>query len=131
MIIGRAERLAVGARDERRAPAARVVTRAGALDLYDVGAEIGEDLSRPRTCQNARKLKNADTGERSGHGYSPCFRRQCLRTRSGWQLRKFAMRRAAKPLSSRETVRPPPRRPQRRGRGPAEAQPSRPRAQSV
>src|SRR4051794_21101174 len=68
MIIGGAERVAVGAFDKRRAPAARIVTRAGALDLHHVGPEIGQDLPCPRAGQNARKLKNADTGERSGHG---------------------------------------------------------------
>src|SRR6185503_10094276 len=62
---------AVPALDKGRTPPARVVARAGALDLYDIGAEIGEDLPRPRAGQNARKLKNADAGKRSGHELSP------------------------------------------------------------
>ena len=48
MKIGRANMVAVGAFDEGRAPAAGIVARALALDLDDVGAEIGEHLSRPR-----------------------------------------------------------------------------------
>ena len=71
MIVGGGHLLAVRALDERRAPAARVVARAGALDLHHVGAEVGEDLPRPRAGQNARKLENANTGKRSRHVMSP------------------------------------------------------------
>ena len=71
MIIGGGELAAVRALDERRSPAARVVARAGALDLHHVGAEVGEDLPRPRPGQNARKLENAKPAERSRHVISP------------------------------------------------------------
>ena len=73
MIIRGRHLAAVRALDERRTPAARVVARAGALDLHHVGAEVGEDLARPRPGQDARKLENADTGKRSGHGQSPVW----------------------------------------------------------
>ena len=82
MIIGGGHLLAVRAFDERRSPAARVVARAGALDLDHVGAEVGEDLPRPRPGQNARKLKNADTGKRSRHDETPwgyCTRKRATR----------------------------------------------------
>ncbi len=67
MVVGGRELVAVGALDERRAPAARVVARAGALDLDHVGAEIGEDLPRPGAGQNARELENTNARERSRH----------------------------------------------------------------
>ncbi len=50
---------AVGRRHERRAPGAGVVAGAGALDLDDVGAEVGKDLPRPRPGQDPGKLQNA------------------------------------------------------------------------
>ena len=62
--IGRA---ALGVGDEGRAPAARVVARAGALDLDHLGAEIGEQLSRPRPRQDARELDHPYPGERLIH----------------------------------------------------------------
>ena len=71
MIIGSRHLRAVGALDERRPPAARVVAGAGALDLHDVGAEVGQNLPGPRPGQDARKLQNAKTGERSRHVSSP------------------------------------------------------------
>ncbi len=49
--------VAIGAFDERRTPAAGVVSRAFALDLDDVGAEVGEHLSGPRPSQNAGKFE--------------------------------------------------------------------------
>jgi hypothetical protein len=79
MIIGSRHLRAVGALDERRPPAARVVAGSGALDLDDVGSEVGEDLSGPGSCENARKLQNAKTGERSRHVSSPI--RGCHRPR--------------------------------------------------
>src|SRR3546814_7910793 len=48
MIIGRAQRLAPLARDEGRAPLARVVPPARPLDLHHLGAEVGEQLPAPR-----------------------------------------------------------------------------------
>ncbi len=39
---------AVGRLDEGRPPGAGIVAGAGALDLDDVGAEIGEQLARPK-----------------------------------------------------------------------------------
>ena len=47
---------------------ANLIAAVGVLDLDHVGAQIGEDLPRPRPGQDARKLENADTGKRSGHG---------------------------------------------------------------
>ena len=71
VVVGGRELAAVGALDERRAPAARVVARAGTLDLDHVGAEIGEDLPRPRAGQNARELENTNARKRSRHVISP------------------------------------------------------------
>jgi hypothetical protein len=59
MKIGRTDVLAVLAFDKGRTPAAGVVARALALDLDDVGAEVGEDLAGPRSGQNAGKLEDA------------------------------------------------------------------------
>ena len=46
-------------------------TRPGALDLDDVGAEIGEQLAGPRTCQNPGKLQHAQTSQRTRHETTP------------------------------------------------------------
>ncbi len=59
---------AVGRRHERRTPGAGVVAAALALDLDDVGAEVGENLPGPRTGQNAGKLQHAQPGERTRFG---------------------------------------------------------------
>ena len=58
---------AVGRRHERRAPAAGVVAGALALDLDHVGAEIGENLPRPRPRQDAGKFEHTQTGQRTRH----------------------------------------------------------------
>ena len=63
--IGGAEMAAVGGRNKRRAPGAGVVAGALALDLDHVGAEIGQDLPGPRPCQDASKLQDAQTGQRT------------------------------------------------------------------
>ncbi len=57
---------AVGRRHERRAPGAGVVAGALALDLDDVGAEIGKDLPGPRPGQDPGKLQHAQSGEWPG-----------------------------------------------------------------
>jgi hypothetical protein len=57
--IGGAEVAAVGRLDEGGAPAARIVAGAFALDLDDVGAEIGEHLPGPGARQDAGKLEHA------------------------------------------------------------------------
>src|SRR5262249_12614951 len=59
MEIGGAE-IAVLALDERRAPGARVVAGLAALDLDDVGAEIGEHLSGPRPRKDAGQFQDAN-----------------------------------------------------------------------
>ena len=59
--------LAVGAFDEGRSPAAGVVAGAFALDLDDVGAEVGQHLPRPGPGQNAGKFKDAETRQRLRH----------------------------------------------------------------
>ena len=70
--IGGAQMAAVGRRHERRAPAAGVVAGALALDLDHVGAEIGQNLAGPRPGQDAGKLENAHTGQRTRHrAHSP------------------------------------------------------------
>ena len=71
MEIGRRQVAAVGGRHERRAPGAGVVARALALHLDHVGAEIGENLARPRPRQNAGKLQNAQTSQRTRHEQLP------------------------------------------------------------
>ena len=67
MKIGRRKIAAVGGRHERRAPGAGVVARALALHLDDVGAKIGENLTRPRSGQNAGKLQYTQTSQRTRH----------------------------------------------------------------
>ena len=54
--------------NEGRAPRTRVVAPAGLLDLDHLGAEVPENLRRPRAGQDARKIEDADARERcSGH----------------------------------------------------------------
>ena len=53
MEIGRTEILPVVAFEKGRAPLARVISRATTLYLHHVRAEIGEQLSAPRTGKNA------------------------------------------------------------------------------
>ena len=67
MEIGRADMLAVGAFDEGRSPAAGVVAGALALDLDDVGAEVGQHLPRPGPGQDAGKFEDAETRQRLRH----------------------------------------------------------------
>jgi hypothetical protein len=50
---------ALGRPDERRTPAARVVTASFSLNFDDVSTEIGENLPGPGPCQNAGKLEHA------------------------------------------------------------------------
>src|SRR5262249_35123478 len=65
--VGGPEMLPVGAFDERWTPAARIVAGALALDLDDVGPEIGQALSGPGTGKNTGKLEHAETGQGTGH----------------------------------------------------------------
>ncbi len=58
---------AVLAFDEGRAPAAGVVAGALALDLDDVGAEIGEDLAGPGAGQDAGEFEDAQARQRLRH----------------------------------------------------------------
>src|SRR5207247_2261912 len=51
--------------EERRAPFARLVAIAGALDLDDVRAEVAEDLSAERAGEHARGVQDADAGQGS------------------------------------------------------------------
>ncbi len=62
MEIGRRP-LALGL-EERRTPAARVVALR-ALDLDDVGAEVGQRLPDPRARENAREFDDLDSGKRA------------------------------------------------------------------
>ena len=50
---------AVSRFDEGRTPAARIVAGAFALDLDDVGAEVGEHLPGPGARQDAGELDHA------------------------------------------------------------------------
>ncbi len=59
---------AVGGRHEGRTPGAGIVAGALALDLDDVGAEIGKDLPRPWPGQNPGKLQHTQTSQRTRHG---------------------------------------------------------------
>ncbi len=52
--------VAVGAFDKGRTPAAGIVAGALALDLDDVGAEIGQQLPGPGSGQNPGKFKDAE-----------------------------------------------------------------------
>jgi hypothetical protein len=52
--------VAVSPFDERRTPAASIVSRSFALDLDDVGTEVGEQLSGPRPGQDAGKFEYAE-----------------------------------------------------------------------
>src|SRR5277367_3187032 len=56
MEVGGVELLAVFALEEGRAPDARIVARARALDLDHVGAEVRQNLTGPRTRENAREF---------------------------------------------------------------------------
>ena len=47
---------------------ARVVALARALDLDHVGAEVGEQLARPRPGEDAGKVENANAGEGAVRG---------------------------------------------------------------
>src|SRR5882757_4069382 len=61
-----------------RTESARVVARAGTLDLDDFGAEIGEVLPRPGTGEHARKIEDAYVRKRSRHEFSGRWRRGIL-----------------------------------------------------
>ena len=64
MVIGGRQVLAVMAHDEGRPPFAGVVATIGALDLDDIGAEIGQQLPGPRPGQDAGKFDYADAFQR-------------------------------------------------------------------
>jgi hypothetical protein len=53
--------------DEGGAPAAGVVAGTLALDLDDVGAQIGQNLPCPGPRQDAGKLENAQSRQRPRH----------------------------------------------------------------
>ncbi len=57
----------VGRLDERRPPDAGIVAGPCALDLDDVGAEVGENLPGPGPRQDAGKFEHAKSGQRPGH----------------------------------------------------------------
>ena len=67
---------AVGGRDEGRPPGAGIVAGAVALDLDDVGAEIGQHLARPRPGQNPGQFQHAQTSQRTRHEAAPDLARQ-------------------------------------------------------
>ena len=55
--------LALGVFQKGRPPGAGVVARAGALDLDDVGPQVGQGLGTPGARQNAGEVENADAVE--------------------------------------------------------------------
>src|SRR5262249_49893057 len=59
MVVGGTELLTVNAGHEGRPPSAGIVTSARPFDLDDVGAEVSQDLTCPRSCQHAGQLQNA------------------------------------------------------------------------
>ena len=69
---------AVGRRARSGGPQARASRslRPGALDLDDVGAEIGQQLAGPWPGQDAGKLQHAQTSQRTRHETLPTSRGQ-------------------------------------------------------
>ncbi len=67
VVAGLAGVAAVLVLEKRRAPAAGVIARAWALDLHDVGAEIGEDLPGPWPRQDPAQVEDTDMRQRPGH----------------------------------------------------------------
>ena len=64
MEVGGVEPFAVLARQKGRAPSARIVAGAGALDLDDVGSQIGQRLAGPGPGQDAGQFQHFQPGER-------------------------------------------------------------------
>jgi len=67
MEIGGVEMAAVGRLDKGRSPSAGVVARPPSLDLYNVCTQVGHDLARPGSGEDAGKLQHAQAGHRSRH----------------------------------------------------------------
>jgi putative peptide zinc metalloprotease protein len=71
----------------------RVVAGTRAFDLDHVGPEIAQQLRAARTCENARKVEHAKTGQRqSGHGQAGPLKR---RGREGGGICRLARARAS------------------------------------
>ena len=64
VVVGGREVLAVLARDEGRAPGARIVAAVGVFDLDDVGAEVRQHLAGPGTGENPRQFDDPYDGKR-------------------------------------------------------------------
>ena len=62
-VIGGVALRAIRMRGEGRTPGARVVSRARLFNLDDVGAQIAENLRRPRPSEHAGKIEHAHAGE--------------------------------------------------------------------
>jgi hypothetical protein len=73
MEIGGPKGAAILSRDEGWAPVARIIADTRPLNLDDLCAEIREQLSGPRSGENAGKFENADPGERF-RGHRACRR---------------------------------------------------------
>src|SRR4030095_11507839 len=65
--IGGAEMAAVLGGDKGWSPGARIVARSLAFHLDDVRAEVGKDLARPGTGENAGEFEHANPCERTRH----------------------------------------------------------------
>ena len=71
-VIGRLRRVAsVGVLEKRRTPCARVVARAGTLDLDDGGAQVGEQLRAPGAGEHAGQVEDGEVGERAHRSHEP------------------------------------------------------------
>src|SRR5262245_8832705 len=69
--IGRiAGELASGVGYVGLAPASRIVSCAGTLDLDDLCAKVGQGLARPRARQDPRKIEHANPVEWTAHRYA-------------------------------------------------------------
>ena len=60
VIAGLAGRLAAGILEKRRTPGAGVIADNRTLDLDDIGAEVGENLSGPRAGHDAAEVEDAN-----------------------------------------------------------------------
>src|SRR5439155_21791730 len=77
--IGRTEVAAIGCRDKRRAPGAGIVAGTFALNLNDVGAEVGQNLPGPWPRQDAGQLQHTHSGQWTRHRGTPWQRRTAER----------------------------------------------------
>src|SRR5690606_832917 len=75
-------------REERRAPAARIVAGFGPLDLDDLGTKVRKRLARPRPGKHPAQIEDANTCKRPRHDTSSVNPRTDMRYRkhAGWAI---------------------------------------------